>query len=63
MKATYKRNVRKYDSLVTYNGVVDTGYYKETLLIDRISKEDAINDATNEIELLESMSKYPNSQF
>ena len=63
MKATYKRNIRKYDNLVTYNGVVDTGYYKETLLIDRISKEDAINDATNEIELLESMSKYPNSQF
>ena len=63
MKATYKRNVRKYDNLITYNGVVDTGYYKETLLIDRISKEDAINDATNEIELLESMSKYPNSQF
>ena len=63
MKATYKRNIRKYDNLITYNGVVDTGYYKETLLIDRISKEDAINDATNEIELLESMSKYPNSQF
>ena len=61
MQAKYKIN--NYDNLITYTEIVDAGYWKEELMIERLNKQDAINDAINEIELLESISKYPDSQF
>ena len=61
MQAKYKIN--NYDNLISYTGIVDAGYWKEELMIERLNKQDAINDAINEIKLLESISKYPDSQF
>ena len=62
----------KLGHFTIYTGQVqafDPGYSKTKplwttkLMVDRLTKEDAIQDAKNEIELLESINKHPNSQF
>ena len=63
MKASYKTIKNEYKNLTIYRGVVKSAYFNKTIWIDRLHKKDAINDALNEIDLINSMSKFPNSQF
>ena len=62
----------KLGDLTIYTGVVECWdksfsttkpLWTQKLMIDRIKQDDAFNDASNEIELLMSISKHPNTQF
>ena len=62
--------IKGYNELIgctTYVGAVRTttpyGSFTNKLMIDRTNQADALNDAQQEVELLRSISRHPDSQF